>query len=111
MFSSSRSTVADGTGERRERISMERNCRPSRQSLLQLARGRPSGYVEWIDFGARESPNGHDKCGWMQILLAPVAQGIEHRFPKPRVAGPNPAGGNFRDQSRATLRLSVPTLG
>src|SRR5580700_908056 len=24
---------------------------------------------------------------------APVAQGIEHRFPKPRVAGPNPAGG------------------
>src|SRR6266508_2556520 len=25
--------------------------------------------------------------------LAPVAQGIEHRFPKPRVAGSNPAGG------------------
>jgi hypothetical protein len=24
--------------------------------------------------------------------LAPVAQGIEHRFPKPRVAGSNPAG-------------------
>lgn len=26
--------------------------------------------------------------------LAPVAQGIEHRFPKPVVAGSNPAGGN-----------------
>ena len=25
--------------------------------------------------------------------FALVAQGIEHRFPKPRVAGPNPAGG------------------
>src|SRR5262249_14950835 len=28
-----------------------------------------------------------------QVLIAPVAQGIEHRFPKPRVAGSNPAGG------------------
>ena len=27
-------------------------------------------------------------------LVAPVAQGIEHRFPKPVVAGSNPAGGN-----------------
>jgi hypothetical protein len=26
---------------------------------------------------------------------APVAQGIEHRFPKPRVAGSNPAGGKL----------------
>src|SRR4051794_11885271 len=25
--------------------------------------------------------------------IAPVAQWIEHRFPKPRVAGSNPAGG------------------
>lgn len=25
-------------------------------------------------------------------ISAPVAQGIEHRFPKPRVAGSNPAG-------------------
>src|SRR5258708_7008185 len=29
-------------------------------------------------------------------IVAPVAQGIEHRFPKPRVAGSNPAGGSFR---------------
>ncbi len=27
---------------------------------------------------------------------APVAQGIEQRFPKPRVAGSNPAGGATR---------------
>lgn len=29
----------------------------------------------------------------LRTLLAPVAQGIEHRFPKPCVAGSNPAGG------------------
>ena len=28
-------------------------------------------------------------------LPAPVAQGIEQRFPKPRVAGSNPAGGTW----------------
>ncbi len=28
--------------------------------------------------------------------FAPVAQGIEHRFPKPQVAGSNPAGGALR---------------
>lgn len=35
-------------------------------------------------------------CGTAKIGGgAPVAQGIEHRFPKPVVAGSNPAGGIF----------------
>ncbi len=33
------------------------------------------------------------KFNCLYFLLAPVAQGIEHRFPKPCVAGSNPAGG------------------
>src|SRR5262249_3669265 len=32
---------------------------------------------------------------WPETLIfAPVAQGIEHRFPKPRVTGSNPVGGS-----------------
>ena len=34
---------------------------------------------------------------------APVAQGIEHRFPKPRVAGSNPAGRNGSRRGRTPL--------
>ena len=37
---------------------------------------------------------------------APVAQGIEHRFPKPVVAGSNPAGGSYD-----RLDLSGPLYG
>ena len=33
------------------------------------------------------------------LLYASVAQGIEHRFPKPCVAGSNPAGGVTRKDS------------
>jgi hypothetical protein len=36
-----------------------------------------------------------------------VAQGIEHRFPKPGVAGSNPAGGTERE-ARATGRIHDP---
>ena len=32
--------------------------------------------------------------------MAPVAQGIEHRFPKPVVAGSNPAGGSWPAMAR-----------
>ena len=34
-----------------------------------------------------------------------VAQGIEHRFPKPCVAGSNPAGGTLKTQVRASTRV------
>ena len=39
---------------------------------------------------------------------APVAQGIEHRFPKPGVAGSNPAGGTAEKivESLTTTSLS-----
>src|SRR5439155_26032241 len=40
--------------------------------------------------------------------VAPVAQGIEHRFPKPRVAGSNPAGGILRH--KVVRSTSVPLL-
>src|SRR4051794_26784761 len=35
-------------------------------------------------------------------IFAPVAQGIEHRFPKPRVAGSNPAGRSHERRRDAT---------
>ncbi len=35
----------------------------------------------------------------LTTLSAPVAQGIEQRFPKPRVAGSNPAGGAWEISS------------
>ena len=37
------------------------------------------------------------------IVFALVAQGIEHRFPKPGVAGSNPAGGTFQIPNRTGL--------
>jgi hypothetical protein len=37
---------------------------------------------------------------WENLKFALVAQGIEHRFPKPCVAGSNPAGGTTRTCSK-----------
>src|SRR5438067_1642102 len=39
----------------------------------------------------------------VEYPFAPVAQGIEHRFPKPRVASSNLAGGNDSNKSTTTL--------
>src|SRR5680860_1614683 len=40
-----------------------------------------------------------------------VAQGIEHRFPKPGVAGSNPAGGTKRHPKRAKRRSPACGVG
>src|SRR5207249_5961688 len=48
----------------------------------------------------------------VEYPFAPVAQGIEHRFPKPRVASSNLAGGNDSNKSTTTLvrkRFLAPT--
>ena len=41
--------------------------------------------------------------------IAPVAQGIEHWFPKPGVAGSNPAGGANQSSARTRAAASPPT--
>src|SRR3954454_15973979 len=44
----------------------------------------------------RSEPSLTPRPGLPSTSLAPVAQGIEHRFPKPGVCGSNPPGGTLR---------------
>ena len=60
-----------------------------------------------MNAGSRGAPRLNYRC------LAPVAQGIEQRFPKPRVGGSNPSRrtpeipANGRSEKRSGLRRSV----
>ena len=63
---------------------------------------RPRSPLTWAAWRTRFSPT--NRAG-----PAPVAQGIERRFPKPCVAGSNPAGGATKVQVRQYgLRASSP---
>ena len=78
----------------RIRVLLDANLYYLRRLALPLTRGTgwpgsPTAPVVW-------GRTGHASGGNVQSKLpcvAPVAQGIERRFPKPCVAGSNPAGG------------------
>ena len=61
--------------------------RPGEQAPVEVAAKEVIAADEWQANGMRED-------GWQRIpQSAPIAQGIEQRFPKPCVVGSNPAGG------------------
>ena len=80
-----------------------RGVRPLRDALWPRkgARRRSPGEHAPVEVAAKEviaadewQANGMREDGWQRIpQSAPIAQGIEQRFPKPCVAGSNPAGG------------------
>ncbi len=70
--------------------------------VLAWRRQLPATGSGWV---ARIGAGEPGRARPVSVLSAPVAQGIEHRFPKPRVAGPNPAGGISRKDFR-TLELA-----
>src|SRR5262245_36107678 len=49
-------------------------------------------------------------AGVSGLPSAPVAQGIEHRFPKPVVAGSNPAGGTERNSHNSKSLSTMPPI-
>src|SRR5579885_1913414 len=78
-----------------------------------LAGGAGPGRMRQVDPSRMSGVNAmvHDAREEARIALktrrfAPVAQGIEHRFPKPRVAGSNPAGRNIN-----TLLICIASIG
>ncbi len=84
----------DRTRRRGVRLSRTRSApealggnRPGEQAPVEVAAKEVIAADEWQANGMRED-------GWQRIpQSAPIAQGIEQRFPKPCVAGSNPAGG------------------
>src|SRR5260221_11505066 len=67
--------------------------------LLRGTAGRPASVFH--------SPRDSTQV-FLQWAFAPVAQGIEHRFPKPVVAGSNPAGGNHFWRPGASMCAKAP---
>lgn len=61
--------------------------------------GRTGVLVTWVNVGHSLPPQVSAQVARL-CARAPVAQGIEHRFPKPCVAGSNPAGGTSKIRRR-----------
>ena len=62
--------------------------------------GRTGGRVTWVNVDHSLPPQVNAQVARLGAR-ALVAQGIEHRFPKPCVAGSNPAGGTLKISENA----------
>ena len=94
--------LAPAVPPKQVRTGLGRLCWPGRALPLVLPLG--AGRLDHVDSSPSVGcQNGYPRADtlpiWSEVNkalwksnLAPVAQGIEHRFPKPRVAGSNPAG-------------------